>query len=158
VAAVGQGVGPSRSAGWVRGRVEDWAEFASGETIEGAEAVVEFGAGEAALAIEEAEEVGGGRGAFSGIAFNAARDQVAVGVGAQADSGHDVIEALHAGSERAEAVEAAAALAGVDGAAKHLVLQEIDGVQRERLGAIAGAKEVGSRRSTPCNSAANLAW
>lgn len=61
--------------------VLDWRrEFADGEGVEAAETGLEFGGGQAAIAIERAEKVGGGMLSFLGIAFEAAGNQVAVGV------------------------------------------------------------------------------
>jgi hypothetical protein len=80
---------------------------------EGAQAAVELGAGQAAFAIEAAEEVGGAGLPFSGVAFDAGGNQIAVGVGTQAGLGDDVIEALHGGVDLPQAVEAKAALAPV---------------------------------------------
>src|SRR5215471_8971838 len=55
-------------------------EFAGSEGVEGAETGVHFGGGEAAVAEEPAEKIGGRAFAFQRIAFEAARNQVAVGI------------------------------------------------------------------------------
>src|SRR6267142_3178229 len=56
------------------------AELAGGEGVEGAEAGGEFGGGQAALTVEAAEKIVGGLFSFLGVAFHAARDQIAVGI------------------------------------------------------------------------------
>jgi len=68
------------------------AELAGGEGVEGAEAGGEFGGGQAALAVEAAEKIIGGLFPFLSVAFHAAGDQVAVGVGPQARLRHDVVQ------------------------------------------------------------------
>lgn len=105
------------------------AEFAGGEGVEGAEAGVEFGGGETAVAIERAKEIGGGALALPGVAFRAARDEVAVRVSTAADAGNDVIETTSARVGAAQAIEAKAALASVDEFAKRAVFEEIQIVQ-----------------------------
>src|SRR5215471_3917868 len=72
------------------GVLDGRGEFAGGEGVEGAEAGVHFGGGEAAVAEEPAEKIGGGTFAFQRIAFEAAGNQVAVGVAARLSAGHDV--------------------------------------------------------------------
>jgi hypothetical protein len=100
-------------------------EFAGGEGVEGAEAGVEFGGGQALLAIERAEKVGGGTFSFLGIAFEAAGNQVAVGVAASLDAGHNVVEALDARVDALETVKTVAAFAEVDGLAQGAGLEEV---------------------------------
>lgn len=51
--------------------LKEWAEFAGGEVVEGAEAFVEFGGGEAAVAVEGAEIVRGGVLFLGGVALHA---------------------------------------------------------------------------------------
>jgi|SRR5271163_524628 len=108
------------------GVVDGRGELAGGEGVEGAETGVEFGGGDAALAVEPAEEIGGGARAFEGIAFEAGGDEVAVGVVAGADAGHDVVEALDAGVGAAETIETVAAFAEVDGLAQGAGLEEVE--------------------------------
>src|SRR5215472_9497048 len=92
--------------------VLDWrGEFAGGEGFEGAEAGVHFGGGEAAVAEEPAEKIGGRAFAFQRIAFEAARDQVAVGIRAALGERHDVVEDLDARVGASQAIETVAALA-----------------------------------------------
>jgi hypothetical protein len=134
---VARKAGPIRSANGSVGVLDGREEFAGGEGVEGAEAGVEFGGCEAALAIERAEEVGGGTFSFFGIAFEAAGNQVAVGVAARFDAGHHVVEALVARVGALETVKTAAAFAEVDGLAQgagpeEVQLFEVDG--RERVG------------------------
>lgn len=81
-------------------------EFAGDEGVEGAEALPQFGGGQAALAVEAAKEVGRGPCAFAGIALQTAGDEVAMRVAPQTDARNDVIEALDAGGEATQAVEA----------------------------------------------------
>lgn len=118
---------PSLSLG-VKGRVgvvDGRGEFARGEGVEGAETRVEFGGGQAALAIERAEKIGGGTFSFLRIAFEAAGNEVAVGVAAGLDAGHDVVEALVAGVGALETIETVAAFAEVDGLAQGAGLEEV---------------------------------
>ncbi len=99
-------------------RGENGAEAAGGEVVERMESANELGAGYTALTIERAQEVGGGALALAGVAFPAARDQVAVRVGTELGAGYDVIEALHLRADAAEAVKADAPFAGMDGLAE----------------------------------------
>ena len=55
-------------------------ELAGGEVVEGAKASGEFCGVQVALAVEAAEKIIGRLFSFLGIAFYAARDQVAVGI------------------------------------------------------------------------------
>ena len=55
-------------------------EFAGGEVVEGAKASGEFCGVQVALAVEAAEKIIGRLFSFLRIAFDAARDQVAVGI------------------------------------------------------------------------------
>ncbi len=146
----GSGDGEGRAA-FARRRIgrsgERGAEFAGGKCVEGAEAGGELGSGQAAVAVEPAEEIRSWDCPFVRIAFQAAGHQVAVGIAARADLGHNVIQALDAGGEAAETVEAKTALARVDGLAEQLVLEEIDRLHRGRLGAIAVEKEAAARGS-----------
>lgn len=102
------------------------AEFAGGQGVQGAEAIGEFGGGEALVAVEAAEEIARGAFALLRVAFDAAGDEVAIGIAAELDPRHDVIEALLRGREPAQTVEAEATLAGVDGLAKSASLQEVE--------------------------------
>ena len=58
------------------------------------------------------------RAELAGVAFQAARDQVAVRVGTELGAGYDVVEAMHLRADAPEAVKADAAFAGVDGLAE----------------------------------------
>ncbi len=71
-------------------------EFAGGEGVEATETGVEFGGGQAAVAEEPAEKIGGGAFAFQRIAFEAAGDQVAVGIAPRLCTRHDMIKTLDA--------------------------------------------------------------
>jgi len=94
------------------------AEVAGGEVVERLETANQLDAGYTTLAVERAQKVGGGALALAGVAFAAARDQVAVRVGTEMGAGYDVIEALHLGADAAEAVKADAPFAGMDGLAE----------------------------------------
>jgi hypothetical protein len=107
------------------GRDEDWAELAGGEGFQGAEAGFEFGGGYAALAVEAAEKIFGGRLPLLRVAFGAAGNEIAVGIGPAADLRDDVVEAARAGSELAQAIEAQATVPRVNGIAPGFPLQEI---------------------------------
>jgi len=110
--------------------VLEWRrEFAGGEGVEGAKLRVEFGDFDAALAVEPAEEVGSGTISFERIAFEATRNQVAVGVAATFDAGEDVVEALNARVDAHQAIKAAAAFAEVDGIAQGTGFEEVEDVQ-----------------------------
>src|SRR5258708_38527297 len=99
-------------------RREGGAELAGGEGVERLESANQLGAGYTALTVEGAQKVGGGALALAGVAFEAARDQVAVRVGTEQGAGYNVIEALHLRADAAEAVKADAPFAGVDGLAE----------------------------------------
>jgi hypothetical protein len=101
-----------------RRRLENGAELAGGEVVEGLETANQFGAGYAAFTVERTQKVGGGALALAGVALPAARDQVAVRVGTELGAGYDVVEALHFRADAAEAVKADAPFAGVDGLAE----------------------------------------
>ena len=101
-------------------------EFAGGEGVEATETGVEFGGGQAAVAEEPAEKIGGATFAFQRIAFEAAGNQVAVGVAARLSAGHDVIEDLDARVGAPQAVEAVPAFAKVDGLAQRAGLEEVE--------------------------------
>jgi len=109
------------------GRVgEGRREFARGEGIEGAEPFGEFNGGDAALAKEPTQKIGSRLVPFLGIAFQAAGDEVPIGVPSQSGLRHDMIKAVHFGGEAPQAVEAPAMLALMDRLAKGLSLEEID--------------------------------
>jgi hypothetical protein len=110
------------------------AELAGGEGVEGAEAGFELDGGEGAFAVEPTEEIAYGSCALLGVALDAGRDEVAVGIAAEAGARDDVVEALLGLGEAAQTVKAAAALAGVDGLAESPGLQEVDAVEVERAG------------------------
>ena len=108
------------------GRGEEGAEVAGGESVQGAEAGFEFGRGYAAQAIEAAEKIVGGAFSLVRVALDAAGDEIAVGVAPPADMRDDMVEAAHSGGELAQAIEAEAPLARVNGLAAAFALQEID--------------------------------
>jgi hypothetical protein len=106
--------------------LECWAEVTGGEIVEGLETANQFGAGYTAFAVERAQKVGSRPLAFAGVAFAAARDQVAVRVGTELGAGYDVIEALHLWADAAEAVKADSPFAGMDGLAEFGGAHKID--------------------------------
>jgi hypothetical protein len=148
--------GADRGVGVLDGR----REFAGGEGVEGAETGVEFGGGEAAVAEEPAEKIGGGTFAFERIAFEAAGNQVAVGVAARLDAGHDVIEALHARVGAHQAIETVSAFAEVDGLAQGAGLEEVQLFQVDRRVQAGGGGRVHGAAHGDCAGAngANLIW
>ncbi len=101
-------------------------EFAGGEGVEGAETGVEFGGGQAAVAEEPAEKIGGGTFAFERIAFEAAGNQVAVGIASALDAGRDVIEALGARVGAPQTIKTASAFAEVNGLTQGAGLEEVE--------------------------------
>jgi hypothetical protein len=117
------------------------------------------------LAIERAEKVAGGTFSFLGIAFEAAGNQVAVGVAAGLDAGHDVVEALDARVNALETVKTVAAFAEVDGLAEGAGLEEVQPFQVDRRvrvgrGARVGKREepAGRRRYEMRGWAGGVAW
>src|SRR5579872_2531563 len=119
----------TKEGGGVKSPLQRWAEFAGGQVFEGLEAGVEFGGGEAAFAVEEAEKIGGGHVAFEGVAFDAAGNQVAVGIASEAGARDDMVEAADVGRSAAKAVKAGAEIAIVDGLAKRPGAHEIGGLE-----------------------------
>ncbi len=101
-------------------------EFAGGEGVEGAETGVEFGGGQAAVAEEPAKKIGGGTFAFERIAFEAAGNQVAVGIASALGAGRDVIEALGARVGAAQTIETMPAFAEVDGLTQGAGPEEVE--------------------------------
>src|SRR6266568_3451581 len=105
------------------------AELACGEIFQGAEASVEFRRRQAPQAVERAQKIRDRTVALARVAFDAAGNQVAVGIASQAHAWHDVVEALHVGGSAAEAVKAGAAFAIVNGFAQRPGFQEIRGFE-----------------------------
>jgi hypothetical protein len=120
-----RGGGANGGVGVLDGR----EEFAGGEGVKAAETGVEFGGGQAAVAEEPAEKIGRATFAFQGVAFEAAGNQVAVGVATCLCAGHDVIEALGARVGAAQAIETVAAFAEMDGLAQGAGLEEVELLQ-----------------------------
>ncbi len=96
--------------------------------------------GQTAFAVERAEKVGCGAATFVGVAFDAAGDEVAVGIILKFDARNDVVEAAHGRGEATPAIKAEAVLAVVDGIALSAAFQEVQFVEvvgangQERLG------------------------
>ena len=122
------------------------AEFAGGEGVQDAEAGFELDGGEGAFAVEPTEKIAYGSCALLGVALDAGRDEVAVGIAAEAGARDDVVEALLGLGEAAQTVKAAAALAGMDGLAEGPGLQEVDAVEVERAGLRAAYRRRKRRR------------
>ena len=78
---------------------EQRGELACGEVFQGAEASVEFGGRQAPQAVESAQKIPGRTVALARVAFETAGNQVAVGIASQAHAWHNVVEALHGGSD-----------------------------------------------------------
>ena len=78
--------------------------------------------------------------------MDAGRDEVAVGIAAEAGAREDVVEALLGLPEASETVKAAAALAGMDGLAEGPGLQEVDAVEVGRGGLRAAYRRRKRRR------------
>jgi hypothetical protein len=128
------------------------AELAGGEVVERLETANQLDAGYTALAVESAQKVGGGALALAGVAFPAARDQVAVGVGAKLGAGYDVVEALYFLADASEAVKADAPFAGMNGPAVLGSAHKIDFLE-----VTAGGRRNGRERlSSASESAGNL--
>ena len=123
------GHGVKGRAAFARERIgERWGqrrELAGGEGVEGAEAFGEFSIGQAALAIEPAEIIAGGAVAFAGIALQTAGNEVAVGIAAQKDTRHDMVDAPRRGRKPPPAIKTTAAFPRMDGLAQRRVLHEI---------------------------------
>src|SRR6266446_9103097 len=100
-------------------------ELAGSEVVEGAEASGEFGGVQVALAVEAAEKIVGRLFSFLRVAFDATRDQVAVGIAPHLHPRHDVVQTLDRGRGPAQTVEALAAFPRVDGLAQRRVLQKV---------------------------------
>jgi len=104
----------------------DWrTELAGNEGVESAETRGKFGGGQAALAVERAEKILGGAFALLRVALETTRDEVAVRIAPQLHAGHDVVEAVNAGGEPAEAIKAVTTLACMDCQAQRLRFQEV---------------------------------
>ena len=111
-------------------------ELAGGQIIQGAEAAAKLGVAQAAVAVERAYKLDGGALRLIGIAIETTGDEVVVGITAEVCLRNDVVEAPSLGNEPAQTIEAAAAFAGVDGAAERAGLEEI------------GLREAGAARSS----------
>jgi len=108
------------------GQAGQWRdELAGGEVIEGAEAGGQLVKAQAAVAVERAYKLDGVALRLVGVAIQTARDEVAVGIAAEACLRDDVVEAPPAVGDPPRTIEAAAALAFVDGLAQDLLFQEI---------------------------------
>jgi hypothetical protein len=140
------------AAEWSVGVLQRRGELAGGQGVEGAETGVEFGGGQMTLAIEKAEKIGCRTFAFQRIAFEAAGDEVAVGVAAGLDAGDDVVQALDARVGATKAIKTMTAFAEVDGLAQGASLEEVELLEVDgrvggpvRAGGIVHGEEAGTR-------------
>ena len=99
--------------------------MAGGEGFEGAEAGVEFSRSKAAIAVEAAKEIGGVAFTLPAVAFDAGRDEVAIGIGAEISMGNDMVEAAGFQSEATHTVKTETAFSLVNGFAKSGSLQKV---------------------------------
>jgi hypothetical protein len=114
-------LGPDDDGRWG----EKGAELAGGEGFQGSQASVEFGGGQAAQAVEGAQKIFGGAFSLLRVAFDAAGNEIAVGIAASAGVRDDMVEDSTARDEPPQAIEAPAALAHMNGLAAAADLQEI---------------------------------
>jgi len=101
-------------------------ELAGGQIVQGAEAAAELVGAQAAVAVERTYKLDGVAVGLQRVAIQTTRDEVAVGIATEAGLRDDVVEAPSLGNEAAQTIEAMAALAGVDGVAARLNLEEVD--------------------------------
>ena len=127
--------------------LKDREELSGRKRFEGANAASEFGGGQTAFAIEKAEKIGGGLAGFEGVAFEAAGDEVAVGIQAGVHARHNVVEAQQSGCEPAKTVKAAATLARMDGLAQSPVLSKVGVLEMEGRGRLHGFVRAGLLRA-----------
>src|SRR5260370_7585150 len=118
-------------------------ELAGGEVVEGAEAAGELVKAQAAVGVERAYKLDGVALRLIGVAIQTARDEVAEGIAAEVCLRDDMVEAPSLGNEPAETIEAAAAFAGVDGAAERTGLEEIGLREAGAAGSPGGAAGCG---------------
>ncbi len=109
-----------------RGKGENGAELAGGERLQGAQAGGEFGRGQAAQAIEAEQKVFGGGFSLLRVAFDAAGNEIAVGIAPPAGKRDDMVEDSPTSDEAPQAIKAQAALARMNGLAPAAHLQEIN--------------------------------
>ena len=101
------------------------AEFAGGKGVESTETAAKLEGGQALFAVQRTEKVGCGAATLEGVTFDAAGDEVAVGIILKFDAGDDVVEAAHGGGEAATAIKTEAAFTVVDRIAQGATLQEV---------------------------------
>jgi len=101
------------------------AELAGGEGFQGAQAAFELGRGQAAQAIEGAQKIFGAGCSLLGVAFDAAGNEIAIGIAAPAGLRDDVVEDSPTSDEAPQTIKAQAALARMNGFAPTTDLQEI---------------------------------
>jgi len=107
------------------GRGENGAELAGGECFEGVQAGLVFGRGYAAQAIEAAQKIFGGSFSLQRVAFDAAGNEILVGIAPPAGKRDDMVEDAPTSDEPPQTIKAQAALARMNGLAPAAHLQEI---------------------------------
>ena len=107
------------------GRGEKGAELAGGERFQGAQADFELGRSQAAQAIEGAQKIFGGSFSLLRVAFDAAGNEIAVGIAPPADMRDDMVEDSPTSEEPPQTIKAQAAVARVNGLAPTAHLQEV---------------------------------
>ncbi len=104
---------------------ENGAEVAGGERFQGAKAGFEFGRGQAAQAIKGAQKIFGGACSLLRVAFDAAGNEIAVGIASPAGLREDMVEDSPTSDEAPQTIKAQAALARMNGFTPTADLQEI---------------------------------
>ena len=123
------------------GRGENGAELAGGEGFQGAQTAFEFGGGQAAQAIEAAQKIFGGSSSLLGVAFDAAGNEIAVGIAASADMRDDMVKDSPARDEAPQTIEAQATLARMNG----LTPADLQKIHLLEVGAAGPPGEAGGR-------------
>jgi hypothetical protein len=106
-----------------------WRELAFCERLHGEQARAEVLGRQAPLAEQLAQKIRGREVALPGVAVEAAGNEVAVGIASGLRERHNVVQAMGPAGSPAQAVEAHAMLACVDGAAQSRCSHEIKLVQ-----------------------------
>ena len=125
------------------GRGENGAELAGGERVQGAQAGFEFGRGYAALVAEAAKKIFGVRLSLLRVAFDAAGNQIAVGIRSSTRLWNDMVEAALAGRELAQAIKAEPPVTLMNGLPAGFPLLEIHLLE---AGAAGPPREAGGHR------------
>src|SRR5712692_424750 len=91
---------------------------------------VEFRGRQAPQAVESAQKIPSRTVALARVAFDTAGNQTAVGIAAEAQAWHNVVEAVHVSGSAADTIKASAAFAIVNGFSECPGFQEIRGFER----------------------------